>query len=313
MSLEQAQSEMDLISKRLEQEYPQANAGWGAVVVPLQELLVGDVRMSLVMLLARRRARAADRLRQRRQPAVRACAGSTEGARHPRGARRRPRPRVSAGADRGARPGRRRRCRRASVARTSLAAAATLLADQIPRANEISIDVRVVLFVVGVSILTGILAGGLPASARRPRGSERRAERRRTARQRRRRAHPARADRLRGRALARPADGCRRHAAQPRGAASRRRRVRSAERADDERLAARDAGTRRRHRSGHSSIARWSACARFPAWSPRAQSTICRRRADRFSRSCSRVTPSCCRAISRPSPCARSRRTTCAR
>ena len=32
----QAQSEMDLISKRLEQDYPQANAGWGATVVRLR-------------------------------------------------------------------------------------------------------------------------------------------------------------------------------------------------------------------------------------------------------------------------------------
>ena len=33
-------------------DYPQANAGWGATVVPLQELIVGDVRTSLLMLLA---------------------------------------------------------------------------------------------------------------------------------------------------------------------------------------------------------------------------------------------------------------------
>ena len=46
---------MELISTRLEREYPQANAGWGATVVPLQELIVGDVRTSLVMLLARGR------------------------------------------------------------------------------------------------------------------------------------------------------------------------------------------------------------------------------------------------------------------
>jgi predicted permease len=47
-----AQAEMDLISQRLERQYPQANTGWGAAVVPLQELIVGDVRMFLVMLLA---------------------------------------------------------------------------------------------------------------------------------------------------------------------------------------------------------------------------------------------------------------------
>jgi putative ABC transport system permease protein len=38
-----------------------------------------------------------------------------------------------------------------------------LLADQLPRAEEISIDGRVLLFAAGASMLTGILAGGLPA------------------------------------------------------------------------------------------------------------------------------------------------------
>src|ERR1044072_4698313 len=50
--IERAQAEMDAISQRLEREYPQANTGWGATVVPLQDLIVGDIRTSLVMLLA---------------------------------------------------------------------------------------------------------------------------------------------------------------------------------------------------------------------------------------------------------------------
>ncbi|HEY7056452.1 MAG TPA: ABC transporter permease [Vicinamibacterales bacterium] len=159
----QAQSEMDLISKRLEQEYPQANAGWGAVVVPLQELIVGDVRMSLVMLLASvvlvlliacanvgnllfTRA-----LARRKELAIRAALGAG-------------RARVfqqvliealvlaGAGGAAGL-----------VLARTGLTAGAALLADQLPRANEISIDGRVLVFVIGASIFTGILAGGLPA------------------------------------------------------------------------------------------------------------------------------------------------------
>src|SRR5262249_54364150 len=47
----QAQAELDVISKRLEQEYPQENTGWGATVVTLQEVIVGDIRASLLMLL----------------------------------------------------------------------------------------------------------------------------------------------------------------------------------------------------------------------------------------------------------------------
>ncbi len=52
VTLAQAQSEMNVISTRLEQQFPQTNAGWGATIVPLQELIVGDVRLSLLMLLA---------------------------------------------------------------------------------------------------------------------------------------------------------------------------------------------------------------------------------------------------------------------
>jgi len=50
-----------------------------------------------------------------------------------------------------------------ALARVSLSAAATILADQVPRADEISIDARVALFVAGATVLTGVLAGLLPA------------------------------------------------------------------------------------------------------------------------------------------------------
>ena len=43
-----------------------------------------------------------------------------------------------------------------------LTSASTLLAGQVPRAEEISIDGRVLLFAIGVSMLTGVLAGTLP-------------------------------------------------------------------------------------------------------------------------------------------------------
>ena len=41
-----AKAELEVISKRLEQQYPADNAGWGGTAIPLQELLVGDVRTS---------------------------------------------------------------------------------------------------------------------------------------------------------------------------------------------------------------------------------------------------------------------------
>jgi putative ABC transport system permease protein len=159
----QAKSEMDAISTRLEQEFPQANAGWGATVITLQELIVGDIRMSLVMLLAAVAlvlliacanvgnlifARAIGR---RKEIAIRSALGAG-------------RARVfqqllieavvlaMAGGAAGL-----------LFARASLTAGATLLANQVPRADEISIDARVLLFVVAASLLTAILAGALPA------------------------------------------------------------------------------------------------------------------------------------------------------
>jgi putative ABC transport system permease protein len=159
----QAQAELDVIAKRLEQEYPKENAGWGALVMPLQDNIVGNTRTSLLVLLgavalvlliacanvgnllfaralsrrkelAIRAALGAGRARVFQQLLVEALLLSTVGG--------------LAGL---------------LLARGSLAAATTLLADRLPRADEISIDGSVLLFVAGVSILTGMLAGTLPA------------------------------------------------------------------------------------------------------------------------------------------------------
>ena len=46
-----AQADMDAISKRLEVAYPDDNKDWGALVRPLQEDMIGDVRSSLLVLL----------------------------------------------------------------------------------------------------------------------------------------------------------------------------------------------------------------------------------------------------------------------
>jgi putative ABC transport system permease protein len=51
VSLAQAQSEMSTIATRLQQQYPQSNAELGAVVQPLQEHLVGDIKPALLVLL----------------------------------------------------------------------------------------------------------------------------------------------------------------------------------------------------------------------------------------------------------------------
>ena len=50
VSPQQAQAEMSTISSRLEQQYPEENKGWGAVVIPLRDDLVGDIRLALLVL-----------------------------------------------------------------------------------------------------------------------------------------------------------------------------------------------------------------------------------------------------------------------
>lgn len=52
VSLTQAQAEMSTISSSLEQQYPEENKGWGAVVIPLQEDLIGDIRPTLLVLFS---------------------------------------------------------------------------------------------------------------------------------------------------------------------------------------------------------------------------------------------------------------------
>ena len=52
VSVEQAQSEMTGIATRLSQQYPQSNGDKGVAVVPLQDVVVGDTRQTLFVLLA---------------------------------------------------------------------------------------------------------------------------------------------------------------------------------------------------------------------------------------------------------------------
>jgi putative ABC transport system permease protein len=163
VELAQAQAEMDAISARLAREFPQTDGrGWGAVVIPMQEEIVGNSRTMLLLLLGAvglvlliacanvgnllfTRA-----LSRRKEIAIRFALGAA-------------RERVfqqllsealllaAAGGALGL-----------LLAYLALTSASTLLAGQVPRAEEISIDGRVLLFAIGVSMLTGVLAGTLP-------------------------------------------------------------------------------------------------------------------------------------------------------
>jgi predicted permease len=161
--LAQAVSELEVISKRLEGAYPAQNAGWGGTAIPLIEIIVGDIRTSLVMLLAAvtlvlliacanvGNLILARSIGRRKEIAIRAALGA---------GRRRVFQHLLmeslvlsvAGGIAGL-----------LLARTAIGAGASLLANQIPRAAEASVDARVLLFVLAASILTGILAGAIPA------------------------------------------------------------------------------------------------------------------------------------------------------
>src|SRR5688572_10936910 len=158
VGLAQAQAEMDAISARLA-PLSRSDDGWGAVVIPMQEEIVGNSRTMLLLLLGAvglvlliacanvgnllfTRA-----LSRRKEIAIRFALGAARG-------------RVfqqllteallfaAAGGALGL-----------LLAYAALTSASTLLAGQVPRAEEISIDGRVLLFAMGVSMLTGMLAG----------------------------------------------------------------------------------------------------------------------------------------------------------
>ena len=99
-SVEQARAGMAAIASRLEQAYPDTNAGWTTTVTPLHEQVVGQVRPALLVLLAGVGRDPADGVRQRRQPGAGPQRQPAEGAGGARRARCQPRPPGAAGAHR---------------------------------------------------------------------------------------------------------------------------------------------------------------------------------------------------------------------
>jgi putative ABC transport system permease protein len=162
-SMQQAQAEMNTISSRLQQQYPEADAGWGAVIVPLHEQLVGDVRPALLVLLGAvafvlliacanvANLVLAKTVSRRKELAIRAALGAS-----------------------------RARVLRQVLAETVLLAViggtlglvvahfgmeliVAFLSASLPRAAEIKLDGWVLAFTLAVSVLAGIIAGLAPA------------------------------------------------------------------------------------------------------------------------------------------------------
>ena len=162
-SLEQAQSEMTAIAGRLEQQYPDTNTGRQVIVRRLHDQVVGDVRLMLYVLLAAvvlvlliacgnlatlLLARATARAQEMN---IRAALGASRG--------RIVRQMLVEGLVQGF---------ASSVVGLALAfggmkTLVALLPGNVPRLDEVTINARVLLFTLGVSVFSSLLLALAPA------------------------------------------------------------------------------------------------------------------------------------------------------
>jgi putative ABC transport system permease protein len=157
--LAKAQASMNVISDRLASQYPEEDKGWGAVVTPLRDYLVGDVRPALLALLGAvgfvlmiACANTANlvlgrTISRRKELSIRAALGaSREQVLRPILVE------TTMLALIGGALG-------LLVARSGQSLVTSALADQLPRATEVQLDGRVLAFTLLASIVTGLVAG----------------------------------------------------------------------------------------------------------------------------------------------------------
>jgi putative ABC transport system permease protein len=163
VDLKRAQAEMNTISSRLEQQYPEDNKGWGAVVVPLHDDLVNDVRPALLVLLGAvgfvlliasvnvANLGLARTFSRQKEIAIRTALGATS----VRVLRQVLTESVLIALVGGALG--------LTFAHAGIRLIMAFLADKLPRSIEVGLDLKVLAFTAVISIVAGILAGVLPA------------------------------------------------------------------------------------------------------------------------------------------------------
>jgi predicted permease len=161
--LQQAQTEMNTISRRIEQQYPEDDKGWGALIVPLREEMVGEARPALLVLLGAvafvlliacaniANLVLARTLARRKEIAIRAALGANRVRLLSQVLTETTMLALAGGA------------LGLMVAHYGVALIVRFLADKLPRSAEITLDTSVLGFTVVISLLTGITAGLLPA------------------------------------------------------------------------------------------------------------------------------------------------------
>ncbi len=154
---------MNTISARLEQEYPGDDKGWGATVVPLRDQLVGDVRPALMVLLGAvgfvlliSCANVANlvlvkTLARQKEIAIRTALGASS----TRVARQILSETLLLALTGGALG--------LAFAHFGVKLIVAFLAESLPRTTDITVDGWVLAFTLAVSVLTGVIAGLLPA------------------------------------------------------------------------------------------------------------------------------------------------------